>query len=135
MEWSKKLDIKSSGSNMYTQMAVKLNELRRKDIQGLNAQSVQDVKDDSKSGINDDLKFENVPYGRLSDKNKSRITATDDFSSLANRLDKVVIKKKRTTLREEIVINNQFEAKIPVYKERKNFDLMRIVEDQVIYLF
>ena len=38
---------------------------------------------------------------------------------------------KRTTLREEIVMNELFQFKVPDYYTRKSYDLMRIVEDQV----
>jgi hypothetical protein len=41
--------------------------------------------------------------------------------------------KKRTTLKEELIISNQFQNKIPGYFNRKSFDLMRIVEDQVYF--
>jgi hypothetical protein len=40
--------------------------------------------------------------------------------------------KKRTTLKEEIDIKQNFEQNIPNYYTRKEYDLMRIVEDQVI---
>ena len=42
--------------------------------------------------------------------------------------------KNRTTLKEELVISEQFQTKVPDYFTRKNFDLMRIVEDQVRFL-
>ena len=41
--------------------------------------------------------------------------------------------KKRTTLKEEIDIKQHFEQNIPNYYTRKEYDLMRIVEDQVIF--
>ena len=41
--------------------------------------------------------------------------------------------KKRTTLKDEITISEQYSNKVPSYNKRKNFDLLRIVEDQVSY--
>ena len=68
-----------------------------------------------------------MPYGRLEVKANP--------SSLTSNQQEKKLKKHRTTLKEEIEINQQFQQKIPKYFVRKNFDLMRIVEDQVGYFF
>ena len=68
-----------------------------------------------------------MPYGRL------KVKANP--SSLTSNQQEKKLKKHRTTLKEEIEINQQFQQKIPKYFVRKNFDLMRIVEDQVGYFF
>ena len=82
---------------------------------------------------NDDiksLKFEHVPYGTIhSSKNPTT------FSSGVNSNKEIFVPKKRTTLKEEIIIHNQFKVQVPTYFSRKNFDLMRIVEDQVSIYF
>ena len=89
--------------------------------------------DDAKS-----LKFENVPYGAAinSAKNPATITTTTTTNSSNHHLNKGEYSlKKRTTLKEEIIIHNQFKVTVPTYFNRKNFDLMRIVEDQVSLRF
>lgn len=68
-------------------------------------------------------------------------TRTDNYDHLSNNDDdddseengafKLNRGKVRTTLREEIAIKQNFEQTIPGFFTRKNFDLMRIVEDQV----
>ena len=70
-------------------------------------------------------------YIKLSDK---KYTFNVPSSLTSNQQEKK-LKKHRTTLKEEIEINQQFQQKIPKYFVRKNFDLMRIVEDQVGYFF
>lgn len=51
-----------------------------------------------------------------------------------NKNKEIIYKKNRTALKEEITIHNNFSTRVPNYFDRKNFDLMRIVEDQVILL-
>ena len=76
------------------------------------------------------IKFENVPYGAAINSAKMATTNSSTNNSNSNNKD-----KKRTTLKEEIIIHNQFKVHVPTYFNRKNFDLMRIVEDQVRELF
>lgn len=85
-------------------------------------QDLLHLNEDTKS-----IKFENVPYGTIhSSKNPT------NFSSAVNsNKDAIYVPKKRTTLKEEIIIHNQYKMNVPTYFDRKNFDLMRIVEDQV----
>jgi len=75
------------------------------------------------------MKFENVPYGAAI--NSAKVANTNSSTNNSN-LNK---DKKRTTLKEEIIIHNQYKVNVPNYFNRKNFDLMRIVEDQVKIIF
>jgi hypothetical protein len=72
------------------------------------------------------LKFENVPYGAPI--NSAHVPATNTNNSSTGNSN---ANKKRTTLKEEIIIHQQYKINVPDYFNRKNFDLMRIVEDQV----
>jgi len=80
-------------------------------------------------------RFDNLPIGKLTYVNKSSIGSKEVSSAYPSsrgsysKADKQV--NKRTTLKEEIMINEQFQNKIPDFFSRKNVDLMRIVEDQV----
>jgi len=81
-------------------------------------------------------RFDSLPIGKLTNVNKwsagSKEVSSAHLSTRESysKVDK--LNKKRTTLREEILINEQFQNKIPDFFTRKNVDLMRIVEDQVI---
>ena len=85
-------------------------------------------------------RFENLPIGRLTSVNKWSAHSKEIASSRktsAKELNRQAVKevKKRTTLREEIVLSEQFQNKVPDFYTRKNIDLMRIVEDQVSFCF
>lgn len=85
-------------------------------------------------------RFENLPIGKLTNVNKwsahSKEMASSRKSSARNMSSRPQMPnghkevKKRTTLREEIVLSEQFQNKVPDFYTRKNIDLMRIVEDQ-----
>ena len=73
------------------------------------------------------IRLENTSFG-------DRLTGENTETSMnvnTKRLNKPAPQMKRTTLQEEILFHSQFQNKIPDYFTRKNFDLMRIVEDQV----
>jgi hypothetical protein len=82
-------------------------------------------------------RFDSLPIGKLTNVNKWSAGSKEVSSAHPStresysKVDK--LNKKRTTLREEILINEQFQNKIPDFFTRKNVDLMRIVEDQVIW--
>ncbi len=83
---------------------------------------------------NSDLKssrFENLPIGKLANANKWSAESKELSSPSIRESVKRVNLKNRTTLKEELIISEQFMQKVPDYKTRKNLDLMRIVEDQV----
>ena len=71
-------------------------------------------------------KSTNKPSKTANKNNKENST-----SRMSEQEKDLIEQKKRTTLREEILIHNQFQNKVPSYFDRKNFDLLRIVEDQV----
>ena len=144
--------------NIYSQMGSKLNEYlleqeRKRELEESSkkqesfaqTESVKQthlVKEKADSSIyedqNSDLKssrIENVPFGKLSSINKwsaesKELQMSSGNASLRESMKRNVF-KNRTTLKEELVISEQFQTKVPDYFTRKNFDLMRIVEDQV----
>ena len=128
----------SSNTNIYNQMAVRLFELMdesKRDVISKMTKTTLTSSDDKTLFSSDEktLLSKNNLY-----KNSSSIS-----NSVKNRLsmsaNKTVVLtdtvKKRTTLKEELIISNQFQNKIPGYFNRKSFDLMRIVEDQVFFSF
>ncbi len=135
--------LNNENKNIFCQMAKRFTELiveeeKREAESILNQKKEIKIKSDLQSKLseklgspfydekiedNNSIKFENVPYGRLEAKSKPSLVSTQQEKKL---------KKNRTTLKEEIEISQQFQQKIPKYFVRKNFDLMRIVEDQVI---
>lgn len=134
--------------NFYSRFGQKLLELfKRSEVPEVHEKQQQqqqfDAIMDDESHLDKTLKFEDIPYGRLQNNlddshpttaNQTR-SNTRGRSGKHGRGDGEEIgdgEKKRTTLRDEIIISNQFRMKVPGYYERKNFDLMRIVEDQVV---
>ena len=84
-------------------------------------------------------RFENLPIGKLTNINKWSANSREVSSRDPSKMDKIYKNtkstKKRTTLKDEIILSDQFQNKIPDFATRKNVDLMRIVEDQVkLYL-
>lgn len=144
--------------NIYFQMAKKINdtlvenELDQKKVTNIsdfveqkntnstkvNASS-KIIKNQSNSSDYEDnglksSRFENLPIGKLINYNKWSANSKD-LSSRNPSMRENYVKpgnniKKRTTLKEEIIISVQFQRKIPDFCTRKNVDLMRIVEDQ-----
>lgn len=137
--------------NFYFRFGQKLLELfNRSEVSEHEKQQHQqqfDVIMDDESHLDKTLKFEDIPYGRLQNNldDSHPTTANNTRSNTRGRSGKHGRggggedigdgEKKRTTLRDEIIISNQFRMKVPGYYERKNFDLMRIVEDQVVPIF
>lgn len=79
-------------------------------------------------------RFENLPIGKLTSVNKLASESKGESSGIQSTREsfkRVHKQTKRTTLKEEILLNEQFQNKIPDFYTRKNVDLMRIVEDQV----
>lgn len=116
---------------LFDRLEEKKNEKKQKFYKTL---SQEDTLDKS-------IKFEDIPYGRMADNEENNENNMSSYPTTANptrnetsrkKLDLFHDAKKRTTLRDEITISNQFQMKIPSYYERKKFDLRRIVEDQVI---
>lgn len=69
--------------------------------------------------------LENIPYG-------DDLRENTELSIMEHSKSR---HEKRTTLRDEILLAQVFQNKVPGYFQRKNYDLMRIVEDQVISIF
>lgn len=120
--------------NFYTRFGEKLFEMHKRPPEGSEeAKSI--VKGDETTRLfreasHKTLKFEDIPYGDLQNLD-SHPTTANHTRGKENTQEFNTDTKKRTTLRDEIIISNQFKMKVPGYYERKNFDLMRIVEDQV----
>jgi hypothetical protein len=90
------------------------------------------------------VRMENIPYGsglrdntemsidleNNDNKYKSSPPPNRDHQAAAEARN-ILKQFKRTTLKEEIIISEQFQNRIPDYFTRRNLDLMRIVEDQV----
>ena len=139
----------NESKNIYCQMAKRFSELiiqeEKREVENLMNQKKEiRIKSDTHSKLNEKLessfydeknddvnsmKFESLPYGRMDSKMKK--SASTNYFYRDKQLEKC--RKNRTTLKEEIEISQQFQQKIPKYFTRKNFDLMRIVEDQVYY--
>ncbi|CAF0711837.1 unnamed protein product [Brachionus calyciflorus] len=108
--------------NVYSQIANRLWELKQMGLPKSQLKILDSSSDDFKSmGIN------SIPTDSVSMQNKSNLTGNTEAKIID---EDFIMKKKRTTLRDELVLSNQFENKVPNYYERKNIDLMRIVEDQ-----
>lgn len=116
----KKEKIELDRINIYSRFAQRLWSLKNNDSNGplLNECSL----DNELRSVG----FESLHTGSLSIHNKSISANTQ--TKMVNKTCKPVI--KRTTLKEELLISSLFEIKVPKYYERKNIDLMRIVEDQ-----
>lgn len=84
------------------------------------------------ANLDKSLRFEDIPYGDLNNADSHPTTANVKERRMDQTVE-FVDSKKRTTLRDEILLNSQFKVKVPGYFERKNFDLLRIVEDQVSF--
>lgn len=134
--------LNNEDKNIFCQMAKRFSELiileEKKEAETASTQNREiRIKSDNLLKLNDKLessfyddkndKFEDVPYGRLESKANNKASASTNENGKQSKL----IRKNRTTLKEEIEISQQFTPKIPKYYVRKNFDLMRIVEDQV----
>jgi hypothetical protein len=138
-----------SGLNIYSQIAVKLDALLARDDERPRADelSMSSTKRNDKATANrlladlhldQSFKFEDIPYGSMGNNEghslattanpANRMKNSNSRSSSQNGNEQT---KKRTTLQDEITLSNQYQIKIPNYYNRKNFDLMRIVEDQV----
>jgi hypothetical protein len=117
------IKLNSEQPNVYAQIAQKLTELLGFDkMHKLNINEEYSSKSASTKSTNKTHKYANK-------------TSKENSSSRFSEQEKELIEqKKRTTLREEILIHNQFQNKVPSYYDRKNFDLLRIVEDQVTHL-
>lgn len=137
--------LENENKNIFCQMARRFTELiiqeEKKEIENnINKKKEIKIKQDIHSKlaeklessfydekVDDSLKFENVPFGSMNGFTVNSASPND------TNYKKDKIKKNRTSLKEEIEISQQFQQKIPKYFIRKNFDLMRIVEDQVKY--
>jgi hypothetical protein len=137
--------LENENKNIFCQMARRLTELiiqeeKKETENNINKKKEIKIKQDIHSKLaeklessfydekaDDSLKFENVPFGSMNG------IAVNSASPNEINYKKDKIKKNRTSLKEEIEISQQFQQKIPKYFIRKNFDLMRIVEDQVKY--
>jgi hypothetical protein len=129
-------------ANIYCQMATRLFEmLSLNDLDNLQAKTSNVGEKLAKVSLLDNKSLfseENKSVNVISKNNLYKASSTNS-NSLKNALstsnNKTIslndVLKKRTTLKEELVISNQFQNKIPEYFNRKNYDLMRIVEDQV----
>ncbi len=128
----------SSNMNIYSQMAERLFELMSESklniISKMTKTTLSSSDDktlfssDEKTTISKNNLYKNS--SSITDSGKNPLSLSDNK---AVQLNENV--KKRTTLKEELIISNQFQNKIPGYFNRKSFDLMRIVEDQVTFRF
>lgn len=131
--------------NIFCQMARKFSNIIKYendeiDRGGNGNRKVKSVDDARNSKLND--KFINktdgiTKFDEIDDDNL--LSSRSKFLDLSTELGQVETRpnnfnKKRTTLRNEITISDQYNFKVPSYNKRKNFDLLRIVEDQVSFL-
>jgi hypothetical protein len=82
------------------------------------------------------LRFEKKSNIRATESNTFKTTTLSNYNEDDDNNSEIYkqnFNKKRTTLKEEIDIKQNYEQNIPNYHTRKNYDLLRIVEDQVIY--
>lgn len=76
---------------------------------------------------------QNLKYEKAQLFHETKIQNDAFVNTLKTKEKEIIYKKNRTALKEEITIHNNFRTRVPNYFDRKNFDLMRIVEDQVFY--
>ncbi|RNA39830.1 transmembrane protein -like, partial [Brachionus plicatilis] len=116
----KKEKVELGRTNVYCRFAYRLGDLRENGVPKSQMNRESYVDEELK-----DVRLESLPES-ASVHNKSILTNTE--TKLADHA--IVTAKRRTTLKDELLISSQFETKVPDYYERKNIDLMRIVEDQ-----
>lgn len=117
----RKEKIESNGTNVYSRFAQRLWNLKNNDSnKSLNLQS-DDNDNELRSVGFDSLHTESMSVHNKSILNNKQKKKVNDTCNPVT---------KRTTLKEELLISSLFDIKVPNYYERKNIDLMRIVEDQ-----
>lgn len=113
--------VEPNRSNVYCRFANRLADLKKHGLPKSQINMESSIDDEFKA-----IRLESLPTESVSVHNKSILTNTE-----TKIVDQVFMPvKKRTTLKDELLINARFENKVPNYYDRKTVDLMRIVEDQ-----